>query len=124
VLQSACACLVGYDVQRGPNECTKCAAGKYKNTAAGGELCLDCPAGNFSAVLGATSCDACAAGSYSAAPGASVCTDCQVRAGSPVGSDAVDDCVCEIGYEGVDADGVYTCQACQARFYKDYVQPG
>lgn len=93
--QSACKCNAGYT---GPDDgvCTTCVAGKFKNVT-GNSSCIDCPAGAYSGVVGATNasvCVTCAAGQYWS--GASACTAC-----------GENNCFCEnYGNVGVEMENV------------------
>ncbi|MBV5276728.1 hypothetical protein JZU56_02550, partial [bacterium] len=76
-----------------------CALGQYVS----GILCVDCSAGTYSDVIGATSCVACPAGAYSdvaRASSASVCTTCPANSQSPISSSSVTSCTCNVGYPG------------------------
>ena len=61
-------------------------------------MCLDCPAGTFSAALNATVCNECDVGFY-ALPGASQCSRCGGGESTfQSGATSDDDCVCIPGY--------------------------
>jgi hypothetical protein len=82
--QRACVCDPGLSgvLQHGGTdgvyECTPCAGGTYAE-AANSSLCDACPAGKFSASVGADTretCEACALGSVALAPGLTACEPC------------------------------------------------
>jgi alpha-tubulin suppressor-like RCC1 family protein len=91
-----CECNAGYE--RDGSNCNKCQKGKYK-TDAGNNTCLPCEAGTFNANRGM-----------------GICQQCPDNMTSPIGSDSVDDCECDVGYSSPDGG---PCTACQAGFYKD-----
>eukprot|EP00961_Rhodomonas_salina_P235266 3179934-Rhodomonas_salina.1 len=65
---------------------------------------------------GAGSCLMCAAGTYLNATAGSACITCPTYTDSLPGSDAISDCICNIGHEG--SDGA-ACSRCVADSYKE-----
>eukprot|EP00961_Rhodomonas_salina_P061907 831087-Rhodomonas_salina.2 len=96
------------------NECISgahsCDANAYCNNTDGDFAC-DCNAGyNGDGAI----CDlVCEAGKYAA--NASVCVACPANTHSLFFSDKITDCICNIGFEGVDGAA---CRGCGTGFYK------
>ena len=91
-----CLCKEGYEGIAHDTGCTECAAGKIKTSLSDG------------------SCDNCGAGTYQDQTGKTVCESCPLNSQSEPRSDAIDDCVCDAGYER-DGD---VCNPCQPGFFK------
>eukprot|EP00961_Rhodomonas_salina_P004164 57214-Rhodomonas_salina.1 len=88
--------------------CAPCAAGTFSG---GNGLCLDCPAGSFSEVVGsgsADSCEACTNGSYSIA-GATQCTECWASGMHWDGSACSDIVECDVSGTSEDGNGGCVC---------------
>jgi hypothetical protein len=83
------------------NTCTKCVAGKYKNTR-DNAACSSCDAGKYSATEGASQ--------------ASACLSCPALSSSPSGSDLPTKCQCNAGYTGTNGG---SCTACLEGTYKN-----
>lgn len=64
------------------------------------EVCNPCQVGQYKATPGSQSCLPCDPGSFLNSTGGSACVACPANADSPAGSDAITDCVCNVGYEG------------------------
>eukprot|EP00961_Rhodomonas_salina_P025880 349768-Rhodomonas_salina.1 len=79
-----CTCNAGFTGPGITTECTACAVGTYKP------------------VHGSDPCSSCEAGTYLDVTGGSVCLSCPANTGSLLGSDAITDCICNVGYEGTD----------------------
>ena len=93
-----CVCLAGFS-SANSSECTACGAGEYK-TRVGDGSCLMCAAGTYSSAIAATAS----------------CMSCPQNSMSPVGSKSLEDCVCDIGYEG---GGNMHCKECDTGSYKN-----
>ena len=118
------------------DQCTSCAAGKFKQNA-GTDPCTDCEAGKFSIAVGdrlaASGCMACLSGTYSNDTGvttASGCLSCPSHSTSTAGSKSLSDCVCVAGFEGQpcteclagshkSSDGTENCTACGLGTYQN-----
>jgi hypothetical protein len=89
-----CTCNAGHT---GPNggPCQACVAGKYKESP-GSAACTSCESGKYSATGAATS--------------VSMCLSCPQGSTSPLSSDGISDCRCDVGYTML----VDTCTACPA----------
>jgi len=132
----SCICSAGYtgDASDGGG-CTACSAGSYKD-ASGSATCTDCSVGYTSAVgsmavsncafsacpVGytgdeASACATCIEGSYKDAAGSATCTSCGSGATSALGSTAVSECICPVGYTVSGG----SCQPCPAGSYTDAV---
>ena len=110
-----CLCNVGYTGNHTLG-CTACAAGKYKNIP-GPQKCVNCQAALQSAT-GQSTCGTCAQGKY-VGPDQKRCFSCPNNSFSDVpDNDDIDDCFCNIGYQG--ANGT-NCTACVAGKYKHVV---
>jgi len=83
------------------NNCTACAAGKFKSSTGGG-ACVDCAANKFQP--------------FEAAIASSQCQNCPANADAPAGSTALASCTCRAGYSAEFAGGV--CSACPRGSYK------
>ncbi|KAJ1471547.1 hypothetical protein T484DRAFT_1843660 [Baffinella frigidus] len=123
----------GFDASWSVGSCAPCDPGTYKD-ALGIETCALCPAGSFSAAVGAAdastcspcpagsysaagaeACDLCHAGSYAVAPGALSCAGCPAGSSTAVegASDAAACVPCEVGtYKS--GSGAGTCVVCPA----------
>eukprot|EP00961_Rhodomonas_salina_P217556 2940022-Rhodomonas_salina.1 len=58
--------------------------------------------GTYKGVNGSGWCVDCAAGTYLNVTGGSVCVGCPANTHSLVASDAITDCICNVGFEGSD----------------------
>eukprot|EP00961_Rhodomonas_salina_P091455 1231683-Rhodomonas_salina.1 len=79
-----------------------------------GGPCQPCPGGTFKVGINDLSCTKCPVGTYSeelAADNISTCLSCPSNANSLIGSDSLQDCICNGGYTGVDGGA---CAACAA----------
>lgn len=133
---SDCICNAGYTAQAS-NDCKQCPSKYYSNT---GEECTECPGGEFRiSLIGSaeegcgciegtylddgTTCTKCLHGSYTDTRTATECTNCPV--GRPItlniGSDSINDCVCERGFYR-ETSGI--CTQCVAGTYKDFAGDG
>jgi len=117
-LESACICNAGSTEDSG--SCVQCEAGKYK-TSPGSDQCTDCDAGKYSSTVGATTytvCQDCPEYTYRIQTGASAVGDCQscpTHSSAPPGSDALENCMCDVGHTGSNGG---PCTACEAGKYK------
>eukprot|EP00961_Rhodomonas_salina_P140646 1892582-Rhodomonas_salina.1 len=68
-------------------------------TGSDGTSCRACEVGTYKGVNGSGTCSDCQAGTYLNYTKGTVCLACPTHQSSPVGSDAITDCVCNIGYE-------------------------
>jgi len=109
-----CVCDKGYELINGV--CTECQEGFYK-TEVGNSSCLPCEAGKYKADTGPGTCTPCEEGSFNENEGSGECQQCPDNMTSPYGSDSVEDCVCDKGYELI--NGV--CTECQEGTYKDTI---
>eukprot|EP00961_Rhodomonas_salina_P195135 2634723-Rhodomonas_salina.1 len=66
----------------------------------GGEPCTECNPGFFKPTNGTGFCTACEAGTYLNLTGGSACVGCPTGATSRVGSVALADCICDVGFTG------------------------
>jgi hypothetical protein len=93
--------------------------GYFKNES-GIQLCVQCPAGKYSAASGSSSCLQCEIGKYSPDIGASssaTCTDCPLDSSTiSSGSSSSGDCVCLPGYAQAQDEA---CVRCDAGTFKD-----
>ena len=102
--------------------CTQCGAGRNDDDSDASTPCIDCPAGMYSDMAGATECSICSAGTY-AAPGSVSVSGC---AGCVAGkydddSEASTPCIdCPTGTYS-DTVGATECSAC---FAGTYAAPG
>ena len=81
--------------------CNACPAGTYKNSSISGtSVCVECPAGSYSAAAGSSACTNCESGKYKTSSGTSVCLSCPGNSTSPVSSTAPESCVCIAGFTG------------------------
>lgn len=97
--------------QQSPTGCL-CIAG---HTGSDGGPCSACAAGEYKAQNGSDSCLLCRGGTYSNESAASTCTSCTAQSFSAVGSDTIEACRCDVGYEGRDGG---PCSACLLGRYK------
>ncbi|KAJ1494851.1 hypothetical protein T484DRAFT_1608720, partial [Baffinella frigidus] len=133
-----CKCLAGYRGTSDGAACSACEAGGFKSVVGTGS-CTACPSHTSSSeksdevtdcvcVAGYTvasdrvACTACEAGTYKAATGAGECSTCPAGTSSALGSDALDDCKCLVGYRGT-SDGA-ACTACEAGTFKSAAGAG
>ena len=121
IMADACLCNVGWE---GSNDgtCSVCPVGKYKD-APGNAGCVSCVAGKYNTGTGNEACTSCTSNTYSTIIGGntqSVCQSCPVNSASPLGSDASNDCVCNIEWAGENG-GV--CTLCEAGKYKTTINP-
>ena len=126
ITASCVGCSVGKYFVPEVRTCVDCPAGAYSNVQ-GATACVLCPAGAYSSTVGATAstvCINCPAGAYSIAIGAtnsSVCTNCSAGAYSDVpGASSESACVlCPAGaYSStVGASSLAACTACPAGTY-------
>eukprot|EP00961_Rhodomonas_salina_P126626 1706534-Rhodomonas_salina.1 len=91
-----CICLIGYEGLDGV-PCTACGVGKYKSENGSG-TCLECSGGDYLNTTAGSSCLACPSNTFSLP-----------------GSVGIADCVCNVGYEGVDGAA---CSMCVMGSYK------
>lgn len=95
-----------------------CAAGSY-NDVEGATECILCPAGRYSDVTGATFCQTCVAGSFNGSLGATSCTPC--GAGSFSNIDGAIECtLCPVGTSS-NVVGATSCVDCPAGQFSDAV---
>jgi hypothetical protein len=84
----------------------KCLAGYYSAvTGEDGRSCSACQAGKHKAQTGAVPCTDCPANRYSTATAATsnaTCQACTQNAVAPVGSSALSQCLCDLGYKNVE----------------------
>jgi alpha-tubulin suppressor-like RCC1 family protein len=138
--QTDCRCNAGYS---GPDGglCTPCPTGTFKEYTGGG-TCATCPPNEYQDNTGSQTCEQCVSnceagkylngcgGDYSGTcnpcednkyqneSGKFECKHCPSNSTSSPGSDIIDDCKCNAGYERY---GIY-CSACQKGFYKTNVE--
>lgn len=93
-----CLCLPGFE-PNGPNECSVCPAGKFKNVTAN-VACTQCLAGQYENETGATACRACNANS--------------------IPNNQRTACLCQKGFSAESAINP-SCEACAVGLYKDEV---
>jgi len=93
-----CKCNAGSTGGDG-RHCSRCEAGKYKNTI-GSAACIDCPVGKFS--------------------NAEVTVCCPINSGSAAGSGTTEHCTCNAGSTGGSGQG-NGCGLCAAGKYKDTI---
>jgi len=77
--------------------------------------CIACEAGHFKSIVGPTACQPCPEKTYSPVSGTITCIACHNHSFSLQGSTIHAQCVCEVGFEKVDA----TCSPCVPGFVKD-----
>jgi hypothetical protein len=117
--QPSCMCNAGYTGVA--MACNACVAGTYKEQP-GSEECTKCEGGKYSNRIGAVSqeeCVTCPSGTYST-PSNEACASCPAHSTSPVGSDQILDCECNMGFS-VDIFSVSNdleCIACMEGTYK------
>ena len=101
---AACTCNLGFT---GPNggPCRACSGGTYK-TAIGSAVCTNCLANQYSVNLAATA--------------AATCLACPVNMNSPVMSQSIENCSCNIGFTGRNGG---PCTACTAGKFKSVTGP-
>ena len=95
-----CTCIKGYWLSE-EGGCSPCLPGAFKNFL-GSASCALCPAGKYTAEIGATS--------------ELVCDDCPDDTISEAGSSNLNNCVCAPGYAGSNSS---SCVACPAGSFKD-----
>eukprot|EP00961_Rhodomonas_salina_P187604 2532177-Rhodomonas_salina.1 len=93
-----CICNIGFEGSDGMS-CSACSSGSFKGVNGSG-LCANCAGGLYQNMTAASSCAVCPAGNFSH---------------SLVGSDAMTDCLCNVGYTGPDGG---LCTACPAGTFK------
>ena len=111
-----CLCNIGYTGNDG-GPCAVCPAGKFKETN-GSAPCTQCPAGKHSGSTGRTSISACVdcpRDSYNSTDN-SGCAACPSYSHSPVSSDRLTACLCDMGYTGNDGG---PCAVCPAGKFKE-----
>lgn len=107
-------------------DCLQCDAGKYSNVAGAtaANVCIDCEAGKFSGSAGSSACSRCLEGEYQDASGATACKACppnSIGVTTPPTQDEFDDirdCRCLPGYY-FDVDPQFEgieCQPCPAGY--------
>ena len=83
------------------NNCTACAAGKFKSSSGGG-ACVNCGTNTFQP--------------FEAAISSTQCQNCPLNANAPAGSMSNAFCICKAGYSNEENGGV--CSACPRGSYK------
>ena len=89
-----CECLAGYEATENGLVCAPCSPGSNKSTTGVG-TCAPCPPNTFAASLAALECVACMEGSTAV-----------------VGSDSIDDCVCDEGNARIQTEDGPECSGC------------
>jgi predicted outer membrane repeat protein len=110
------------------SQCINCPIGLYSSSRSW--FCSSCPAGSYSAILGAYICPLCAIGSYSPSPNSTTCKKCPENSFSGIqgqsnctvcpfnsvnyknGSSTIYDCICPIGWFGEPWLNQSACQVC------------
>eukprot|EP00961_Rhodomonas_salina_P147917 1991339-Rhodomonas_salina.1 len=89
-----CLCDPGHKPSETLTNCSACAPGQFKNSTSN------------------VQCESCGAGSFQGDIASISCISCPENTNSPAESDGIEDCICNIGYEGSG------CSACAVGFYK------
>eukprot|EP00961_Rhodomonas_salina_P284883 3849808-Rhodomonas_salina.1 len=103
-------CPPGSGSPAGSDEITDCICNIGYEGSVDGAACVACALGTAKGVNGSGACLQCAAGTYLNVTAGSACVTCPLFTDSGVGSDAITDCICDVGYEA-GSDGA-TCRAC------------
>jgi len=84
------------------SNCLNCAAGKFSvvGGATSDLTCTNCPAGQYSGNAGVSQCMECPSGTYSAATGATLATTCLACPANSFSDGASSACSCNVGYSG------------------------
>jgi len=78
-------------------------------TGPDGTACTPCRAGSYKSGNGSGSCTPCDAGDWQNETASGLCQKCPANTFSLVGSDAIVDCICDTGYEGLDGAACSSC---------------
>ena len=81
-------------------------------TGGDGQACAACELGKFKDVTGDAACESCAENTFANATASTVCFDCMPASTSPVESDHVDDCVCDVGHARIGSELQPECSSC------------
>jgi len=112
--QVCSACPTNLNSPSGSDDINDCICSRGVTTQSG--ICQLCPAGTYKGSQ--STCVSCARGMYSASIGATssaACQWCPMGSDSPIASDALTDCTCQMGWEGPDGQ---PCVSCSPGTYK------
>ena len=109
-------CPVGYFAPLGAL-CSKCLPGTY-SPEPGLQICIDCPKGNFSSVLAATSCSQCGNLAYADESRSLTCKSCpKMTVSNSKTSNAISECRCVEGSYEPKGETGKECIPCPAGAY-------